>query len=97
MLLLSQLLIGEKLQSSVAAQYLLLNMVRYADTYKLESVPAAAVVEGNPPLAKALDTIGLKYAKASDPLAAIAVPGSVAVIDARRREPQRCWRQTCPR
>ena len=81
MLLLSQLLIGEKLQSSVAAQYLLLNMVRYADAYKLLSVPVTARGRGAP-LAKALDTIGLKYAKASDPLAAIAAPGSVAVIDA---------------
>jgi beta-galactosidase len=81
-LLLSQLLIGEKLHSSAAAQYLLLNMVRYADSYKLVSAPATAVVEGNPPLAKALDTIGLKYARFRDPLAAIAVPGSVAVIDA---------------
>ena len=81
-LLLSQLLIGEKLQSSVAAQYLLLNMVRCADGYKLVSAPVAAAVEGNPPLAKALNTIGLKYVKARDPLAAITVPGSVAVINA---------------
>ena len=88
-LLLSQLLIGEKLHSSVAAQYLLLNMVRYADGYKLVSVPVAAAVDGNPPLAKALDTIGLKYVKARDPLAAIAVPGSVAVIDASARRTSR--------
>jgi hypothetical protein len=43
-MLLSQLLIGEKLQTSVAAQYVLVNMLRYADQYKLVTVPTTAVV-----------------------------------------------------
>jgi hypothetical protein len=81
-LLLSQLLIGEKLQTSVAAQYLLVNMLRYADHYKLVTVPTSAVVEGNAPLKTALDGMGLQYSAVNDPMAAISQNGSIAVIDA---------------
>jgi beta-galactosidase len=81
-MLLSQLLIGEKIKTNPVAQQLLLNLVDYANKYKLKQVDTYAVIDDNPPLLKAVDATGLKYTKASDPLAAIATPGTIAIVNA---------------
>lgn len=79
-LLLSQLLVGEK-AAHPAARQLLLNMVDYAAGYKQVFRPVAAAVGGSPLLAKTLDAAGLKYEAAADPLAAL-TPGGIAVVHA---------------
>ncbi|MGA2656100.1 MAG: hypothetical protein ABSH34_01145, partial [Verrucomicrobiota bacterium] len=67
---LSQLDLGSKLAVNPVAQHLLLNLIRGGAAYKLEPAGVAAVI-ADEPLAKALDAIGLQYAKAGDALAAI--------------------------
>ncbi len=81
-MLLTQLLVGEKIKTSAVAQRLFLNLLGYANRYKLVSVDATLVADDSTPLAKAVGAIGLKFAKAPDPLAALAKPGSIAIIDA---------------
>ena len=81
-MLLSQLLIGEKIKTNPVAQQLFLNLVDYANNYKQKQVDTYAVVDDNPPLLKAIDGIGLKYTKATDSLAAIARPGTIAIVNA---------------
>lgn len=80
-LLLSQLLIEEKLNDTAAAQQLLLNLIGYAERYEQVFRPVVAAVGGSPLLGKTLDSIGLKYDSATDPLAALK-PGGVAIIAA---------------
>jgi beta-galactosidase len=80
-LLLSQLLIEEKLHDSAAAQQLLLNLLGYGSAYEQVFRPVVAAVGSSPRLGQTLDAIGLKYDRATDPLAALK-PGAVAVIDA---------------
>ena len=80
-LLLSQLLIEEKLGETPVAQQLLLNLIGYGADYKQVFRPVSAVVTTAPLLGKTLDAIGLNYSPAADPLAALK-PGSVAVIHA---------------
>ena len=67
---LSQLDLGARLAVNPVAQYILLNLIRCGAAYKLEFGNVAAVIEDGP-LGKAVDTIGLQYARASDTLAAI--------------------------
>ncbi len=80
-MLLSQLLIEEKLEGNVTARQLLANLIGYAASYKQVIRPATAVVAGAPLLSNTLDTSGLKYDARTDPLVAL-VPGGVAVIQA---------------
>jgi beta-galactosidase len=76
LLLLCQLAVGERLESNAVAQQLLLNLLDYADAYKLEHRPVvAALGGGDPQMAKALDEIGLRYTRANDPVLAVARPG----------------------
>lgn len=82
LLLLSQIVVGEKLKSNPVAQQLLLNLLEHGATYKQSFRPVLACVEGSPDLAKALDRIGVAYTRVADPLAALAQPGSIAVIAA---------------
>jgi beta-galactosidase len=83
LLLLSQLTIGEKLSTNAVAQQLLLNLIDYGARYKLTYRPVAAAAQEIPLLAKTLDAVSLTYSKVSDPLQAIALPGSrIAVIAA---------------
>ncbi len=82
LMLLCQLTAGEKLASNAVAQRLLLNLLDYGAAYKQVFRPVTAVTEGLPELARTLDAIGLQSAKSSDPLAAIAQPGGIAVIAA---------------
>ncbi len=80
-LLLSQLLVGEKLAANPVAQHLLVGLLDYAATYRQEFLPVAACVEGAPQLAHTLEASGLKFAKAITPLAALTA-GKIAVIAA---------------
>ncbi len=80
-MLLSQLLVGEKLEGNATAQQLLLNLIDYGTSYKQVFRPVAAVVGGAPLLAKTLNAAGLKYDPAADPLAAL-TPGGIAVVHA---------------
>jgi hypothetical protein len=81
-LLLSQMLIGEKIADSAVAQRLLVNLVKFGVDYKLVSRDTAVFAGSNPQLIKALDTAGLQYDKPADVMGALTQPGSVAVIDA---------------
>jgi hypothetical protein len=83
LMLLSQLTLEEKLTTSPAAQRLLLNLIGYGQRYKQEFRPVTATLTDAPQLGKALDAMGVEYAKANDPLAAITPPGArIAVISA---------------
>ena len=67
---LSQLDLGGKLAVNPVAQHVLLNLVRSGAAYKLEHANVAAVMDDDQ-LDKAVEAIGLQYAKATDALAAI--------------------------
>ncbi|MBP7935501.1 MAG: hypothetical protein KA354_12720 [Phycisphaerae bacterium] len=82
LLLLSQIVIGEKLADNIVAQTLLENLLAYGAAYKQVFHPVAAVVGEGTQLARALDAMGLQYTRTADPLAALTTPGGVAVIDA---------------
>ncbi|MBM4031369.1 MAG: hypothetical protein FJ291_06230, partial [Planctomycetes bacterium] len=81
LMLLCQLLVGEKLETNAIAQHLLVNLLDYAAAYKLEFRQVAACAT-DPMLAKTLDEIGLKYAKASTPLEALSGTAKVAIVSA---------------
>ena len=81
-MLISQLLIGEKLGTNPVAQQLLLNMVSYGQSYKQVFHPVSAVAGDNLQLIKVLDATGLQYTKTMDPLIALSKPGSIAVLTA---------------
>ena len=81
-LLLSQLTIAGNLKTSSVAQRLLLNMLHYAEHFKLSYLNTVAAADSNPPLKKALDSMGLKYESVSDAATAIAKPGQIAILDA---------------
>ncbi|MGA2034489.1 MAG: glycoside hydrolase family 2 TIM barrel-domain containing protein [Thermoguttaceae bacterium] len=84
LLLVSQLLVGEKLPTSAAAQRLLANLIGYAAAYRLEHRPVAVCSRDlDPRLAHELEAIQLKYATAGDPLAALETSGvKTAIIPA---------------
>jgi len=81
LMLLCQLLVGEKLAANPVAQQLLANLLDYAAAYKLEFRQVAACTT-DPMLAKTLDEIGLKYARATTPLDAIAGTARIAIVSA---------------
>ena len=81
-MLLSQLVIGEKLASSAPAQQLLMNMIDYGATYKLEFRNVVAAVADNPKLSGILNGIGLQYKTVNSPLNAIQGSNETAVIPA---------------
>ncbi len=82
LLLVSQLVIGEKLASSAAAQQLLWNLISYGASYKLEYRQVALCTKDGEQLAKVADAIGLQYAKVDDPIAALSNGKKIAVIAA---------------
>jgi len=81
-LLLSQLTIAENLATSVVAQRLLLNMLDYADHFKLTYLDTVVAADSNPPFNKTIDSLGLKCTHVADAMAAIAKPGCIAILDA---------------
>ena len=82
LVLVSQLLIGQKLTVSPIAQQLLLNMISFGEGYRQISHPVTTVAGDNTQLIKALDAVGLNYGKADDPLAALSKSGTIAVVNA---------------
>lgn len=80
-MLLSQLLVEEKLAWNAASQQLLMNLIDYGIGYKQVFRPVSTSVASAPLLAKTLDAAGLKYTPAADPLAAL-TPSGIAVIHA---------------
>ena len=80
LLLLCQLVVGEKLGSNVVAQQLLFNLINHAANYRLKFRKVAACTAGDAPLARTLDAIGLQYAKAIDPLQALAAPDTTLAV-----------------
>ncbi|MGD0089054.1 MAG: glycoside hydrolase family 2 TIM barrel-domain containing protein [Planctomycetota bacterium] len=81
LLILSQLPIGEKINTNAVAQRLLLNLVNYGAQYKLEFRPVVLCQKDADILARELDAIGVKYTKAAAPLEALAA-GKVVIIAA---------------
>jgi beta-galactosidase len=67
---LCQLDLGSKLAVNPVAEHVLVNLIRCGAAYKLEHAEVTAVI-GDEQLGKAVDAIGLEYAKAGDALAAI--------------------------
>ncbi|HEY7428932.1 MAG TPA: hypothetical protein VH682_32175, partial [Gemmataceae bacterium] len=80
LLLLCQLVVAEKLDKSVVARQLLFNLVDHAASYRLTFRKVVACTEGDAPLAKTLDAIGLQYTKRDDPLEALASPDSALAL-----------------
>lgn len=79
---LSQLDLGRKLARNPVAGHLLVNLVQCAAAYKLEFANVAAAIEDEP-LNKALEAIGLRYAKAPDALATLRDPSArIAIVSA---------------
>ena len=82
-ILLSQLIIGEKLGTNAVAKKLLLNLIDYAASYKIEFRQVVAATGDNKPLSNVLQSIGLKFTVADSPLAALASKeAKIAIIDA---------------
>ena len=81
-MLISQLVLEQKLTTSPVAQTLLLNMIRYGLAYTQVFHPVTAAIGDDAPLRKAIDAVGLNYGKASDPLAALGKPGGIALVHA---------------
>jgi len=82
LMLLAQLRVGESIAENAVAQQLLLNLVAYAATYKLEFREVAAATQGDPQLAAMMDAVGLKYTPAAGPLKAIGGGAKLAVVAA---------------
>ncbi len=81
-LLLSQLTVGRKLAEVAPARRLFANLLGAAASYRFETRPVLACVEGSSPLAAALDGLGLKYASVSNPLAALENAQGIAIVSA---------------
>jgi len=81
MLLLGQLVTGEKLPQSAVARRLLTNLIGYAATYRLEYRPVTVCTRDlDPLLAATLETIQLKYATAADPLGTLSATGTKTAV-----------------
>jgi beta-galactosidase len=72
LLVLCQMVVGEKLATDPAAQRLFDNLLAYAAKYALVQKSTAVVMDGKGPAAKLLTDSGLKFDPASDVLAAMA-------------------------
>lgn len=83
LMLLSQLQVASNLDTNPVAKQLLLNLVSYAASYKLQFNQVVAALDDNPQVARALDAMGLQYTKVQGPLAALdAAKAKVAVVSA---------------
>jgi Glycosyl hydrolases family 2/Glycosyl hydrolases family 2, TIM barrel domain len=82
LLLLCQLVVGEKLASNAVAQQLLFNLLDYGAGYKLEYRPVVAAIDGDPQLARVLEAIGLKHTRAAGPLQALEPGARIAIVSA---------------
>jgi beta-galactosidase len=86
LLLLCQLVVGEKLASNVVAQQLLINLLDHGADYTLEYRPVVAAIDGDPQLPKVLAAIGLKHARLASPLEALATGSAKIVVVAATPE-----------
>jgi beta-galactosidase len=68
MMVLSQLVLAQKLSTEPAAGKLLLNLLRFAGSYAQSSSPAGVVVS-DPRKRAALDAVALSYTQGDDPIA----------------------------
>ncbi len=83
LMLITQLLVGEKMGGNPVAQKLLLNLIGYAATYKLEYRHVAAAVKQSPQLTSAMNAIGLKYTTATGPVEAMSTADAgIAIVAA---------------
>jgi hypothetical protein len=83
LMLMTQLLVAEKIPENTVAQQLLLNLIGYSAAYKLEYSPVAAAVKDNPQLNGAMDAIGLKYTAVAGPVETLTSPeAKIAIIAA---------------
>jgi beta-galactosidase len=83
LMLLSQLTIGENLPTNGVARTLLANLVSYGTTFKQTFREVALASGENTQLTKAMDTLGVRYSKATDALGAISdTKVKLAVINA---------------
>jgi len=82
LLLLCQLLVGQKLGQSAVAQTLLSNMIAYGESYRQVFHPVTVAAADNPSLTRVLDTAGLQYAPSEDILSALSKPASILIVSA---------------
>jgi beta-galactosidase len=81
-LLLTQLDLGSQLATNAVAQQFVLNLIRSAADYKLEYANVSTALDSEQ-WSKAVDGIGLQYAKSADALAAISdVHRRIALVSA---------------
>lgn len=80
-LLLCQLVVGEKLDSSPVAAQLLANLLSYGATYKQQFKPTTEIAGASAPLQKALDAVGLQAAKSDDVSSVLKGGAGIAVVD----------------
>lgn len=80
LMLLCQLAVGEKLDTTPVAQQLLRNLLDRAAAYELRFRAAQAALGDDPLLPGVLEAIGLQYRRAADPLAAIGDPATQLVV-----------------
>ncbi|MCL1888238.1 MAG: hypothetical protein FWF96_05150, partial [Kiritimatiellaeota bacterium] len=71
LLMACQLNLSARFAENIVARQLVLNLLGHAATYKLEYYPVTACLDGAPLLKAALDTMGLQYNTAADPVAAL--------------------------
>lgn len=81
-MILSQLVMGEKLDADPVAQRLFDNSVSYLSSYKAVRKATVAVLPADDLRAKLLKDLDLSFKEVSDPVAAISGSELVAVIDA---------------
>lgn len=82
-LLLCQLVVGEKLNQNAVARQLLVNLVDYAEGYRQEFRRVSVALGDNANLTGALNAGGVKYSPAAGPLEAMeSAPGGIAVVSA---------------
>ena len=82
LLLLCQLEVGTKLAANPVARQLLVNLIDRGASYR-QTFRGVAAVSDDPRLGKALDEIGLRYGRLSDPIGAITDPGvRLAIVSA---------------
>ncbi len=81
-MLLSQLVVGQKLDFDPVAQRVFDNLLAYAASYQAVRKGTAVVADASTPKGKLLKSLGIQSEERKDPLAAISGTEGIAVIDA---------------
>jgi beta-galactosidase len=82
LMLLSQALIGEKLDSDPVAQRLFDNLTAYAASYQLVQKTSAVTADPASPAGKMLASMGMNYEPATDPVQALQGNAQIVVVQA---------------